>query len=228
MPDRQPLVRGRTMSLWGRPPSRYYSYIRRLEEQVRGRKPSLAVLGCADGKFVLPAARRGFRVLAVDVDEVALFGGPKADGIGGPVRMAGLSARLEAEGLSALVEVVLGDLTEGIYPRSYDGVLSSGAIQYSRNMPRDAKYLVTAVIGYAKPGGLVYIDYMLPYETKYIGRPNCPPAGWWRHHLNSRDDIEVLYNRVMRPTLDRAHVEYPVDHYHQWGHALLRKASTER
>lgn len=224
----RPQTRGRTTSLWGRPPSRYYAYLRRLEEHVNDRKPSLAVLGCADGKFVLPAARRGFHVSAVDLDGVALFGGLKPVGVGGPVEMPGLTARLKAEGLTKTVEVVQCDFAEVAAPSLHDGVLTSGAIQYSRNMPRDADYMLTAAIRYARQGGFVYLDYMLPYEAKYVGRPNCPPAEWWRSHLSSRSDIEVLYNRVLKPTLDRAHVEYPVDHYHHWGHALLRRTSASQ
>src|SRR5258705_13831045 len=100
-----------TSSLWGKPPSRYYALLRRAESSKRGGRPHLAVLGCSDGKFVLPAARRGFTVMALDVDEIALYGGTKI-GPDGPTPMPGLRARLEAEKLAHLVEVVHADLAE--------------------------------------------------------------------------------------------------------------------
>src|SRR5690554_447379 len=48
----------RTASLWGTPPSRYYQLLRRVEADKRERL-AVAIVGCSDGKFVLPAARRG-------------------------------------------------------------------------------------------------------------------------------------------------------------------------
>src|SRR5262249_47614938 len=123
----------KTTSLWGRPPSRYYALLRRAESSRPASRLHLAVLGCSDGKFVLPAARRGFTVLAVDVDEIALFGGTKI-GPDGPTYMPGLRARLESEGLSRLVEIVHADLAECEPRRPSDVVITSGALQYSRNM----------------------------------------------------------------------------------------------
>lgn len=212
----------KTASLWGTPPSRYYRYLQRVRDCSSKQHPTLAVVGCADGKYVVPAARLGFRVWAIDIDEVALFGGEKHDA-GGPVEMPGLVARVREEGLEKLVEVVHGDFAECPPGRRFDGVFTSGALQYSNNIGRSLEEMVTAVGDCVRPAGLLYIDYMLPYEEKYRGRPNCPEAGWWREYFTGRPQWEVRYNRVMRPTLDRAHVEYPVDHYHQWGHLLAAR-----
>lgn len=55
----------KTSSLWGQPQSRYYSYLARIEAAEATKAPALAVIGCADGKYVLPAARKGFDVWAV-------------------------------------------------------------------------------------------------------------------------------------------------------------------
>jgi SAM-dependent methyltransferase len=211
----------KTASLWGRPPSRFYRFLEKVASSCDS-EPELAVLGCADGKFVLPAARRGFRVLAVDVDPVALYGGPKP-GIGGDVYMPGLVARLKAEGLSGKVHVVCGDFSR-IGPRPSGAVFTSGAIQYSYNLPSTADYLLDAVLRFVASHGLIYIDYMLPYERKYAGRPNCPNAEWWRERIGELNGWQVLYHRILPPTRDAAHVEFPIDHFHQWGHLLMRRS----
>lgn len=211
-----------TTSLWGPPPSRFYRFLKQLhEERSRDEEFDLAVMGCADGKFVLPAARRGLRVLAVDVDAVALFGGPKP-GLGGIVEMPGLQKRLEAEGLQEMVEVQCSDFTK-IAVRSCRAVFTSGAIQYSLNGDATAESLLTTVMRFVSKHGLFYIDYMLPFEDKYKGRPNCPSAAWWKEWANGLSGWIVEYNRVLPPVRDVAHVEYPVDHYHQWGHLLARR-----
>jgi hypothetical protein len=209
----------RTASLWGKPPSRYYSFLKRLKDRFTDASGlTLAVVGCADGKFVLPAARMGIRVVAVDVDEIALFGGQK-DG----VHMPGLEHRLRAEGLTGQVEVICGDfMSTGADARTH-GVLTSGALQYSRNLPYRLEGMVQRVTDHALVNGLLYIDYMLPFEDKYKGRPICPEAGWWKSYFQSRDDWRVLYNRVLPPVVDHAHIEYQVDHFHQWGHLMAER-----
>jgi SAM-dependent methyltransferase len=211
----------RTASLWGKPPSRFYRFLGKVSSLTCDSSPSLAALGCADGKFVLPAARRSFNVLAIDVDHVALYGGLKP-GIGGVVHMPGLVARLKAENLAQRVDVVCADFAT-IRPRPMDSVFVSGAIQYSHNLPRTAEEILDAALSFVRPGGLFYLDYMLPYEAKYIGRPNCPDAGWWRQWLARPQGWHVMYHRVLPPVRDPAHVEFPVDHFHQWGHVLMQR-----
>lgn len=215
----------KTSSLWGTPPSRFYRFLRQLGDRVEGNPPTLAVVGCADGKFVVPAARRGVRVWAIDIDEVALFGGKKHDA-SGEVYMPGLEARVKEEKLEEFVEIAHGDFMESAIDRKFDAVFTSGALQYSNNLEHSLSEMVDAVGDLVSAGGLFYLDYMLPFEDKYKGRPNCPEAPWWADYFAQRSHWELKYNRVMPPTLDRAHVEYPVDHYHQWGHALATRVGS--
>jgi hypothetical protein len=209
----------KTASLWGGPPSRYYRFLKHLKDRFPDApRLTLAVIGCADGKFVLPAARMGMHVIAMDADEIALSGGDK-DG----VRMPGLRQRLRSEGLAGQVNVICDDLMNADADPRAHGVLTSGALQYSRNLPHRLEDMVQRVTDHALVSGLLYIDYMLPYEDKYKGRPICPEAGWWKNYFRSRDDWEVIYNRVLPPVIDRAHIEYPVDHFHQWGHLMAQR-----
>ena len=50
--------------------------IRKVEGALR-RPLTACVVGCSDGKFVLPLLRRGHAVSAYDIDAVAIFGGEK-------------------------------------------------------------------------------------------------------------------------------------------------------
>jgi hypothetical protein len=212
----------KTSSSWGEPPSRFYRFLRNaLQAEAPSAAYDLAVLGCADGKFVLPAARQQMRVYAIDLDEIALGGGIKP-GVGGEVYVPGLRKRLAMEGLSDHVDVVHGDFTT-CKPILSRCVWVSGAVQYSFNMPKDADQILSAIKGYVAVGGLLYIDYMLPFEAKYKGRPNCPNADWWREWVSVQEFWKVLHHIVLRPTPDKAHVEFPVDHYHQWGHLLMNR-----
>lgn len=211
----------KTASLWGPPPSRFYSFLRVVSGRF-GAGARLAILGCADGKFVLPAVRSGFSVMASDMDGVALYGGSKPGPGGEPVWMPGLVARLKAEGLQDAVEVRHGDFTTGS-PDQFDAVFTSGAIQYSANSGRSAEQLMQTVLAYVGPKGFLYADYMLPFEEKYRGRANCPDAGWWRAWASTQEDWRVRFNRVQAPTRDFPHVEMPAEHWHQWGHLLMER-----
>jgi hypothetical protein len=33
---------------------------------------------------------------------------------------------------------------------------------------------------------------------------------------------KIIYNKVMPIQLEKAHVDMPVDHYHQWGHLCVQ------
>ncbi|MCX5195073.1 class I SAM-dependent methyltransferase [Streptomyces sp. NBC_00249] len=213
----------KTSSLWGKPQSRYYSYLARIEAAEAAKAPTLAVIGCADGKYVLPAARKGFEVWAVDVDDIAVNGGVKQDA-SGEVQVPGLVSRVKQEDLSDRVEVTCGDFMDFPRPGQFDAVFTSGALQYSFNSRHRLAGMVDAVCDLVRVGGLVYFDYMLPLEKKYKGRENCPEAQWWKDHFAGRSDFQVLHHRVLPPVLDKAHIEFPVDHYHQWGHLLVRRA----
>ena len=213
----------RTASLWGKPPTRYYSFLRHVERSFTATRLRVAILGCSDGKFVLPAARRGHSVFAIDVDETALFGGKKT-GPTGEVQMIGLVERLLLEGMSDLVNVVHGDFVEHTHTPSkrFHAVFTSGAIQYSRNMKHTMRDMIERVKAYVMKGGYLYADYMLPMEHKYIGRDNYPDKERWASFFEP-ERWDVIYNRVLPPLFEKAHVDLPVDHYHHWGHLFARR-----
>jgi SAM-dependent methyltransferase len=192
-----------------------------LVEQQLGTPLKLAIVGCSDGKFVLPAARRGHAVFAIDTDETALFGGTKL-GPEGRVEMPGLFSRLQVEGLSERVMLVHGDFVEHRPPTPCHAVLTSGAVQYSRNLIHTLDALVGALQAYVAPGGYLYIDYMLPMEAHQAERENFPAKERWTRFFDS-PGWQLLYNRVLPPVFERAHVDNPVDHYHHWGHLLAHR-----
>lgn len=219
--DRIGAIMKKTSSLWGNPPKRYYKFLKLIEGQFNTKPLRIAILGCSDGKFVVPAARRGHCVFAIDVDGIALFGGEKI-GPSGKVHMPGLIDRLRIEGLQDLVQVVNGDFVEHIPDVQYHGVFTSGAVQYSRNLKHAMSKIVSSIQAYVMPSGYIYIDYMLPMEERYKDRDNYPGRERWQQFF-STSEWRILYNRVLPPVPEKAHVDLPVDHIHHWGHLLAQK-----
>lgn len=216
----------KTSSLWGRPPTRYYDLLKRVEQSFPNCSLAVAIIGCSDGKFVLPPARRGHKVLAIDIDEVALYGGYKT-GLLGETYMPGLVSRLRTENLSDRVEVVLGDYFETHPTRKFHAVFTSGAVQYSRNQKHSMSHMVSCLQDSVKGGGFFYADYMLPMEEMYKGRDNYPAKHRWSEFF-IKDGWRIIYNRVLPPQFEKAHVDKPVDHYHHWGHILAHHTKEVR
>lgn len=210
----------RTASSWGTPPRRYYRFLSHMERQLPNRKPSLTVIGCADGKFVLPAARRGWRVIAVDFDERMIDGCEADPNVGVPV--PGLMRRLDTEGLAHLVTVVRGDFMKSDLPAA-DALWTSGALQYSNNILYGIEALTDRLGTLLRESGRVYIEYMLPAERRLEGRPNCPPLSWWADSFPLRGWTLLSHTHSYEEP-DGPHPYAPWGHTHSWGRILaLRK-----
>lgn len=211
----------RTASSWGSPPSRYYRFLAHVERLFPERKPSLTVVGCADGKFVLPAARRGWRVFAIDVDARMIDGCDPDPDIGVPVPVPGLMNRLDREGLAERVHVVRGDFMTANLPAT-DALWTSGALQYSNNIPYGIEALTDRLGMLVQENGRVYIEYMLPAEHRLQGRPNCPPASWWVESFPLRG-WSILSHTHAYEEPDGPHPYAPWQHAHSWGRILAAR-----
>lgn len=213
----------KTKSLWGAPPSRFYAFLKRIESHVNTRPIKICILGCADGKFVLPCARRGYEVLALDIDSKAIFGGTKLDKQG-EVVMPGLIKRLEVEGLSRSVDVHCKDFVEYMPETKYHAAFTSGAINYSYNTKHDLNCIINSITNYVMVNGLVYFDYMLPMDDGNIKPRYYLKKGQLKEYIKP-PQWNILFDRVLPPQMEKAHVDMPVDHYHHWGHLCAIKES---
>lgn len=144
-------------SVWGKPNRSYYRFLRILEDTSLPK--TIGILGCSDGKFVLPAARKGFSVLAIDIDTTALFGGKMNVG-GETILNIGLKKRLEIAKVESLVKIVCGSFLEYPTDQKYTGVFTSGSIHYGEN----SRYSLAEVIGkmqdFVAPNGLLFQEYI--------------------------------------------------------------------
>jgi SAM-dependent methyltransferase len=205
------------MSAWGPPPSRFYQLLRRT-----GVRPGMkvAVIGCSDGRFVLPLLRRRVQVTAIDVDAVALWGGPKMFPYG-MHNIIGLAGRARCEELQRLVTIREIDLAMLEDDPTHDLVFTSGSLHYSRNHSTPVQCLVDRIVAQAKPGAFLYIDYMLPVEEQHNAVEHYLKVGVLRHILQQLG-CNVLYDHYSSVFVEKAHVDNPKDHVHKLGYVLAR------
>jgi SAM-dependent methyltransferase len=215
--------RAKTASTWGTPPRRYYRFLERVERAV-GHRPTLTVVGCADGKFVLPAARRGWNVQAVDIDPNMIDGCPEMPEIGVREPIAGLRVRLETEGLTERVLVQLSDfMTAELSPS--DALWTSGSLQHPANASREPAALTVRLRQLLHPGGLAYIEYMLP-EDQLAGQPHCPTSDWWQTEF-PRQGWRVFSHRLYADLVDAPHPYKPWAHTHSWGRMIAARVQRQ-
>lgn len=236
----------KTASAWGTVPSRFYKLMRRIEASVP-RQLSACVVGCSDGKFVLPLLRRGHRVAAYDIDKTALFGGYKPFPL--PRRhtkrpryksykqseafpilphecrhIPGLRNRVESEQLAHLVSIHHHDFFHSPPGGSFDLVFTSCSIQYRLNNDLPAARILGVLQDHVAGGGYLALDYMLPLEDSHTWkRPLFLRTGTMRTFF-SDDACRVLHWREsQRPIFEAAHVDRPQDHYHRFGYLVAVK-----
>lgn len=228
-------------SVWGETPSRFYRLIRCME-QPAGNSRTACVVGCSDGKFVLPLLRRGYAVTCYDLDEIALFGGKKVfpfprSSISKPpyesimqadslpnlpseIRsVSGLVQRIHAERLEHLAEVRHADFYRSPPGGLYDLVFTSCSMQYKFNQDLPITSLITTLQNHVAIGGTLAVEYMLPLEDCHT---------WKAAHFLRTGQMKTFFaeshwaiahcHEARRPLFEAAHVDRPQDHYHRFGY----------
>ncbi|GII22836.1 class I SAM-dependent methyltransferase [Planosporangium mesophilum] len=177
---------------------------------------SACVVGASDGKFVLPLARRGIRVLAVERDPLALNGGQIAlPGQMGST-MPGLRQRLAVEGLSSFVEIVESNLLDMQAPAQlFDAVWTSCSWHYSVNHSRPLADFIATMAALCRPHrGLLGAEYMMPVEPRHLSIEHYPEQGEVRRLFR---DWRIDWEAYTVPFLEAPHVEQFTEHIHRMG-----------
>ncbi|MFD0393587.1 hypothetical protein ACFQ3Z_18605 [Streptomyces nogalater] len=102
----------RTQSLWEHTLTFFPQFLAVLRERVAP-DSTVAVVGASDGKFVLPLAAAGYRVVAIERDALAVHGGEVHLPGDNQVHAMGLTDRLKVEELRDRVQVIEEDFLAG-------------------------------------------------------------------------------------------------------------------
>jgi hypothetical protein len=195
--------------------------------QLETRRPhTVCVVGASDGKYVLPLARRGLRVIAIERDPLALDGGPVT--LPGPVpgTMAGLRARLATENLTNQVRIVESDileLTESV--AAVDAVWTSCSWHYSINHRRPLADFVTAMQNLTCADNALFgAEYMLPVQPRHFSCEHYPEVGELRRHFTGWD---ILWEAYTPAFVEDAHVEQLRPHVHRMGLLIASRPTKE-
>ncbi|MER8185658.1 class I SAM-dependent methyltransferase [Kitasatospora sp. NPDC094015] len=204
-----------TESLWEHTLTFFPQYLAALKEHVSP-DATIAVVGASDGKFVLPLAAAGYRVIAIERDPFALHGGQVH--LPGDVNAhaLGLADRLKLEELYDRVQVIEEDfLNSDPLSAVCDAVWTSCSWHYSANHHRPLAEFIARMRLLVRPGGLFGAEFMMPVEARHQ----------LVEHYTSPEKLIRLFPTVWQVLLtlrtgeftERAHVGQLQDHTHRMG-----------
>lgn len=215
-----------TPSLWEHTLTFFPQFLASLKERAL-RGATVAVVGASDGKFVLPLAAAGYRVIAIERDPVALHGGEVR--LPGEVttHATGLIARLKHEDRQEQVQVAERDFL-GAAPLSdpCGAVWTSCSWHYSVNHRRPFGEFVGRMQDLVRPGGLFGAEFMMPVEQDhYLIEHYTSPE---RLSSYFAGDWNILLTLRTGQFIERAHVGQLHDHTHRMGLLLAARSHRPR
>ncbi|MDT3400356.1 SAM-dependent methyltransferase [Streptomyces sp. B1866] len=214
----------RTKSLWEHTLTFFPQFLAALQARPCP-DATVAVIGASDGKFVLPLAAAGYRVIAVERDPIALHGGEVRLPGGAISHALGLTDRLKLEGLDDRVQVVERDFLDAApLDTLCDAVWTSCSWHYSANHHRPLADFVARMQLMVRTDGLFGAEFMMPVEQGHH----------LIEHYTSPEKLSSCFTGVWDVLLtlrtgefaERAHVGQLHDHTHRMG--LLLAARTPR
>lgn len=233
----------KTKSIWGNPPKRIYKLLNKVKQMNKPNK-KICIVGCSDGKFLLPFAREKIFSVGYDIDKIALYGGNKDFPIKNtnkkyeyskdfksetfPLenrRVLGITERLEIEGLEKFAKIELLDFYRNTPSEKFDLVFTSCSLHYSKNSYCSLKDKVEKLQSIVAVGGYLYIDYMMAIDESDYEK--YPETKFFRKKeiLNYfGDNFEIISLKENdKISFEGAHVDCVVDHFHRFGYIFARR-----
>lgn len=233
----------KTKSIWGNPPTRLYNLIK-LAENNWGKDFTACVVGCSDGKFLMPFAREEIYVTGYDIDEIALYGGSKLF----PIvenkvkynyskdfkskeykleerKVLGVLDRLKKENLEDFAKIEKRDFYRNLPTEKFNVVFTSCSLHYSANKDFSLEDKIKKLQSIVLPNGYLYIDYMMAIEEDDYEL--YPSSKFFRkkeilsYFDSSWEIISIKENNS--PSFEGAHVDCVRDHFHRFGYILARR-----
>lgn len=233
----------KTKSIWGNPPKRLYKLINIAQENL-GDNIKACIVGCSDGKFLMPFARKGIKVTGYDIDDIALYGGIKEFPIVSEKiiykysdnfipkkfkleerKVIGIIERLEIEGIKKFANIEKRDFYKNPPKEKFDVVFTSCSLHYSVNKNFTLEEKTKLLQSIVNKNGYLYIDYMMAIKENDYNM--YPKEKFYRKReiLDYFDDsweiISIKENN--NPTFEGAHVDCVVDHFHRFGYVFARR-----
>ena len=179
------MKRIKTKGVWEHPLRRFYKFLEYCEKYNLPK--TILIIGSADGNLAIAAAKKGFKVLAVEMNEKLIFGGDPVIIDGKSVELIGMLKRIELEGdIDGLITYKLGDYMDLDNNPKFSLIFTSNSIHYPENLKYKAEDLVGKMVDLLDDNGVLLLEYIHESEEskKYEG-----------HYLNKKQMNKILEER---------------------------------
>jgi hypothetical protein len=170
-----------TVSVWEETRTFFPLFLSEIEKR---RRDPCALSAPPTAKFVLPLARRGIHVFAIERNRTAVDGGPIT--LPGPTNtvMPALRKRLVEEGPTDRITIVRADLMDMADEWTADAVWTSCSWHYSLIHGRPLAEFIGSMSRLCRPrGGVLGAEYMMPVEPRHFTIEHYPGEGQVRGRL---------------------------------------------
>jgi SAM-dependent methyltransferase len=214
----------RTQSLWEDTLTFFPQFLAALKQRTSA-DATVAVVGASDGKFVLPLAASGYRVIAIERDAQALHGGDVELPGDGNVHAPGLLSRLKLAELHDRVRVVEADFLDS-EPLEVvcDAVWTSCSWHYSANHRHPLAHFVRRMQMLVRENGLFGAEFMMPVERRHHLIEHYTSCERLSQHFT--DAWRILLTLQTDEFVEQAHVGQLQDHTHRMGLLLAARVAT--
>lgn len=233
----------KTRSIWGNPPKRLYKLVK-IGINKWNKNFEVCIVGCSDGKFLMPFARSEIKVTGYDIDDIALYGGKKDFPIVSnrvnykyspnfiskdyeleTKRVYGIVERLKIEGLNNYATIIKRDFYRTLSDKKFNIVFTSCSLHYSANQDFSLEEKTKKLQDIVLPDGYLYMDYMMAIDENDYNK--YPKNKFYRKReiLNYFDEnweiISIKENN--NASFEGAHVDCVKDHFHRFGYIFARR-----
>lgn len=206
-------IRIKSESIWGKPNPSYFKFLDCIETKKLPK--TLCILGCSGGKFVIPAAKKDFKVLAIDRNRTELYGGNVYAG-NKKIHTEGLFHYLKEANIEKNVEAIDDNFIEYNNRETFSGVFTSGFIHYEGDSKYSLDCIINCIKSYVSLNGLLFLEYI--HRSKYDNDPN-------RHFL-TKDQLNSYFSgrswKILKHTkhtyTESANTRVPKTHRITWGY----------
>lgn len=179
------MKRVKTKGVWNHPLRRFYEFLSYCDKYNLPK--TILIIGSADGNLAIAAAKRGFKVTAVEMNEKLIFGGEPVLIDNKWVEVIGMLKRIELEGdIDGLITYKFGDYMTLDNNQKYSLIFTSNSIHYPENLKYSAEELVGKMVDLLDDNGFLLLEYVheSAESKKYQG-----------HYLNKGQMKKILEDR---------------------------------
>lgn len=208
----------KTKSVWPYPKPRFFKFLNKIE--VDNLPKNLCVIGCADGTYVLPAAKRGFDVTAIDIDTEAINGGADILIDGLYYKNIGLRKRLELEtDIVDKVEIFNIDYMDYTPTKTFSLIFTSGSLHYDNNSKYSIHELISKMLSMLSINGILLLEYIhqsSPSERHFLNKKQVDEL------FEKFDNVEIISHKVKK-YIEKPNSRDNTIHEISWGRVYVKK-----